>query len=121
MPGFDTWLQKSRDRFISPEIQNELLHIMGLSVLRKLAGIGLQDCILLSRQMKQQTYQIQSNIVVLCLHFVDNQLVSHEEVIGLHSMDDTTAEHISRTMKTFYYGCHPPLENCRGQCNDGAS
>ena len=38
VPGFDTWLKKSWDRFICPEIQNELLQIMRLWVLRKVAG-----------------------------------------------------------------------------------
>ena len=36
IPNIDAWLQKSRDRFTSPEIQNELLQIMALSVLRQI-------------------------------------------------------------------------------------
>ena len=65
--------------------------------------------------MKQQMYQIQN---VLCLRFVDDQLVSHEEFIGLHSMDDITAEHITRTI---LLRLSLPLENYCGQCYDGAS
>ena len=66
---------------------------MGLSVLRKVAG-----------RLPGQYYTIMADEttdvsitekLVLCLRFVNNQLVSHEEFIGLHSMDDTTAESIT--------------------------
>ena len=119
VPGFDTWLQKSRDRFICPEIQNELLQIMGLSVLRKVAGrlAGQYYTI-----MADETTDISNTEqLVLCLRFVDDQLVSHEEFIGLHSMDDTTAERITRTIEDILLRLSLPLENCRGQCYDGAS
>ena len=66
--------------------------------------------------MKQNTEQL-----VLCLRFVDDQLVSHEEFIGLHSMYDTTAERITRTIEDILLRLSLPLENCRGQCYDGAS
>ena len=83
--------------FICAEIQNELLQIMGLSVLRKVAGrlAGQYYTI-----MADETTDISNTEqLVLCLRFVDDQLVSHEEFIGLHSMDDTTAECITRTIE----------------------
>ena len=38
IPNLDAWLQKSRDRFTCPEIQNEFLQIMAHSVLRNIAA-----------------------------------------------------------------------------------
>ena len=32
------WLQKKRERYMSHEVQNELIKLMALSVLRKIAG-----------------------------------------------------------------------------------
>ena len=119
VPGFDTWLKKSRDQSICPEIQNELLQIMGLSVLRKVAGRlpGQYYTI-----MADETTDISNTEqLVLCLRFVDNQLVSHEEFIGLHSMDDTTSESITRTIEDILLRLSLPLENCLGQCYDRAS
>ena len=49
--------------------------------------------------------------LVLCLRFVDDQLVSHEKFIGLHSMDDTTAEHITQTIEDILLRLSLPLEN----------
>ena len=43
--------------------------------------------------------------LALCLRFVDDQLVSHEEFIGLHSMKDTTAERITRTIEDIFCDC----------------
>ena len=110
---------KTRDRFICAEIQNELLKIMGLSVLRKVAGrlAGQYYTIMVD----ETTYISNTEQLVLCLRFVDDQHVSHEEFIGLHSMDDTTAERITRTIEDILLRLSLPLENCRGQCYDGAS
>ena len=38
IPNLDAWLQKSRDRFTCPEIQNEFQQIMAHSVLRNIAA-----------------------------------------------------------------------------------
>ena len=40
--------------------------------------------------------------MVFCLHYVDDSLQAHEEVIGLHSMETTSAENIM-TIMIFYY------------------
>ena len=37
--------------------------------------------------------------MVFCLRYVDDQLNSHEEFIGMHSLDSTTAQSITHTIE----------------------
>ena len=99
IPNLDAWLQKSRDRFTCPEIQNEFLQIiiMAHSVLRNIAAqlSGRYYCI-----MVDETTDVSNNEqLVFCVRYVDNKLISHEEFIGLHSMDCISADHITRTIE----------------------
>ena len=97
VPVLNTWLQKAQDRFTSPVIQNELLQIMALTVLRKLARsiAGKQFAI-----MVDETTDISNTEqLAFCLRYVDDELVSHEEFIGLYSLDSTTAESIMCTIE----------------------
>ena len=45
----------------------------------------------------------------------------HEEFIGLYSPDLTSAESIVATIKDVLLRMNLRIENCRGQCYDGAS
>ncbi|KAL5506665.1 hypothetical protein EMCRGX_G008377 [Ephydatia muelleri] len=106
-------MQKSRDRFTCPEIQNEFLQIMAHSVLRNIAAqlSGRYYFI-----MVDETTDVSNNKqMVFCVRYVDNKLISHEEFIGLHSMDCISAEHITRTIEDILLRLSLPLQNCRGQ------
>ena len=119
VPVLDPWLQKSQDRFTSPMIQNELLEIMAMTVLRKIAGniAGKQFSIMVD----ETTDVSNTEQLVFCLRYVDDQLITHEEFIGLHSLDSTTAQSITHTIEDILLRLSLQLENCRGQCYDGAS
>jgi hypothetical protein len=119
VPVLATWLQKSQDRFTSPMIQNELLEIMAMTVLRKIAEkiAGKQFSIMVD----ETTDVSNTEQLVFCLRYVDDQLITHEEFIGLHSLDSTTAQSITHTIEDILLRLSLQLENCRGQCYDGAS
>ena len=59
--------------------------------------------------------------LVFCIRHVDDQLNTHEEFIGLHSLESTTAQNIFHTIEDILLRLSLQLENCRGQCYDGAS
>ena len=59
--------------------------------------------------------------MVFCLRYVDEKLEVHEEFIGLYSLESTTAESIISTIKDVLLRMDLRIENCRGQCYDGAS
>ena len=64
-----------------------------------------------------------SNIeqMILCLRHVDNDLEVHEDVIGLYSLDSTSADTIFSTIQDVLLRLNLKIQNCRGQCYDGAS
>ena len=54
--------------------------------------------------------------MVFCLRHVDDNLAVHEEFIGLYSL-----ESLIFTIKDVLLRMNLKIENCRGQCYDGAS
>ena len=56
-----------------------------------------------------------------CLRYVDSSLEVHEELIGLYSLESTSAESVMFTIKDVLLRMNLRIENCRGQCCDGAS
>ena len=53
-----------------------------------------------------------SNIeqLVFCIRFVDDDLHCHEEFIGLHSMENTSAETITHTIEDILLRLSLPLQ-----------
>ena len=118
-PTLIKWMGKSQDKFTSPEIQNELLSIMALKIIRDIYQeiSGKWYTIMVD----ETTDSADIEQMVFCLRYVDDSLQAHEEVIGLHSMEITSAENIMTTMKDILLRMDLKLDNCRGQCYDGAS
>ena len=59
--------------------------------------------------------------MVFCLHFVDCNLDVHEGFVGLYSIESTSTDSIVSTIKDVLLQMNLSLQNCRGQCYDGAS
>ena len=59
--------------------------------------------------------------MVLCLRYVDNNLEVHEELIGLYSLESTSANMVVRAFKDILLHMNLTINNCRGQCYDGGS
>ena len=118
IPVLNTWLQRSQHHFTSPSIQNELLEIMANMILRKFTRSlsGKQFSI-----MVDETSDISNTEqLVFCLRYVDEDLTTHEEFIGLYDMDSTTAENIVRVIQDILLRLSLQMSSCRGQCYDGA-
>ena len=58
--------------------------------------------------------------LVFCLRYVDEDLTTHEEFIGLYNMDSTTAENITLVIQDILLRLSLQMSSCRGQCYDGA-
>ncbi len=57
--------------------------------------------------------------LVVCLRYVDDNLDVLEEIIGYYSMESTTSTVIVTTITDVLLRMN--LSNCHGQCYDGAS
>lgn len=118
-PKILKWIEKTRNKFTSPDIQNEMLSIMALRILREISSevSGKWFTIMVD----ETTDLSNTEQMVFCLRYVDDQLDVHEVVIGLHSLESTSADSILSTTKDILLRLNLRIENCRGQCYDGAS
>lgn len=118
-PGILKWMDKSRNKYTSPEMQNEMLGIMALHILRAISTelSGKWYTIMID----ETTDLSNTEQMVCCLRYVDDDLEVHEEVIGLYSLDSTSAEMITATIEDILLRLNLRIDNCRGQCYDGAS
>ena len=84
--GLKKWMSKSQDKYTSPDIQNEILSIMALSVLRSILNevAGKYYSIMIDETTDNSNVEQ----MVFCLCHVDDNFDVHEEFIGLYSLDD---------------------------------
>lgn len=113
VPNLGAWLEKSQDQFTSPAIQNEMLEIMATTMYPQHNFTGK----LLSIIVHETTDVPNTEQLVFCIRYVDDQLKSREEYTGLHSLDFTTAPNTSTIEDILLL----QLQNCRGQCYNRAS
>ena len=58
----------------------------------------------------------------ICLRWVDEELVDHEDVLGLYKVDAIDARSLVHAFDDFLIKrAHFSYGQCRGQCYDGAS
>ena len=92
-----------------------MLQIMALQILRDIAK-NIQSTEIYSILVDETSNNEQ---MVLCMRWVDENLIPHEEFIGLHAIPDTSADEIVAIIKDYILNLR--IENARGQCYDGAS
>ena len=119
VPGLSDWMKRSQAKYTSPDIQNEMLSIMALMILRKIASEI--SGIWFTLMVDETTDLSNTEQMILCLRYVDDDLDVHEEVIGIHSLESTSADSIVSTVRDILLRLNLRINNCRGQCYDGAS
>ena len=90
-PKFAKWLEKKTDKYVSADIQNELLKVMGLQVLRDI-GAALHNAELYSLMVDETTDISNKEQAVLCFRWVSDDLIAHEEFVGLYGIENTEAQ-----------------------------
>ena len=97
IPQLMHWMGRNQDKFTSPDIQNEILQIMAITIQRKISS---EICGKWYTIMVDETTDISNTEqMVFCLRYVDSCLEVHEDFIGLHSLQSTTAEVIVTIIK----------------------
>lgn len=111
-------MERKQNKYTSPEIQNEILKIIALHILRDVASrfdgfftIICDECTDTSNREK----------LVICLRQVDKHLEVQEDFIGLYTIPDITANTILGVIKDTLLRLNLGFSRCRGQCYDGAS
>ena len=118
-PKLVDWLKKKSDKYTSPDIQNEVLQIMALEILRDIAT-NLQNASFFTIMADEATDSANKEELVLCFRWVDDSLEVHEEFIGLYQISDTCADTVVKVIKDTLVRMTLSIKRCRGQCYDGA-
>ena len=114
------WLTQRTDKYTSAEIQNEILKVMALNVLRKVVS-SLRSTRFVTVMMDETTDASNFEQVVICLRWVDGNLDAHEDFIGLYKVACTEAATLFTVLQDVLVRLNISFNHLRGQCYDGAS
>lgn len=114
------WLTRSSYTWTSPAIQNDIIKYMALAVLRQL-GQKLRNDKFYSVMVDETTDISVTEQVSFCFRHVDANLQVHENFVGFHSTSLTNADVLFKLLKDVVIRFYLGLDNCRGQCYDGAA
>lgn len=118
--GIDMWLKKKANKYTSPDIQNELLQLMALHILREVShDIAEAHCFsVLADECTDCSNKEQFTVNI---RWVDQHLKEHEDFIGLYQVSTIDADTLVSAIKDVLLRINVSISNCRGQCYDGAS
>ena len=113
------WLKKKTDKYTSGEIQNEMLEVMALQVLRNLT-LQLQESEFFSIMVDECTDSSNHEQLAICFWWVDHDLEVHEGFLGLYEIPNIAANTIVSVITDTLLRMNLPFSRCRGQCYDRA-
>ena len=114
------WLTKKTDKYTAPDMQNEMLKVMALHVLRQVAYL-IQTAPFMSIMVDETTDVSNKEQVVICFRWVDKKLEAHEEYVGLYQVESTKASELHYIIHDVLRRLNIAISKLRGQCYDGAS
>lgn len=118
-PDLEDWLGRSKYKWLSHDIQNEIVEILGQSVLKSV----------IKEAIKQEYFGIMvdetcdilvQEQVTFCIRTVDENLDICEDFLGLYVAPNTEAKTLFEIVKDIFSRLGLPFQNIRGQCYDGA-
>ncbi|XP_041472559.1 52 kDa repressor of the inhibitor of the protein kinase-like [Lytechinus variegatus] len=116
-PRMLDWLKKKTNKYMSHDIQNEMLEIMALQVLREVAS-SIRNGVFFSILADECTDISNKEQLTLCIRWIDEKLEPHEEFIGFYHIPNIKADTIVAVIKDAVMRMNLSLSNCRGQCYD---
>ena len=119
-PAMLEWLKRKVNKYTSHEIQNDIIKVMAMHVLKNVAT-SLQQSPFLTLMMDVTTdisYNEQTTIVIL---YVSEHLEVHEEFLGLYHVPSIDAATLTAVAKDALVRMNLSMSKLRGQCYDGAS
>ena len=120
-PKVIDWMKKRANEYTSPEMQNDLIKIMAVKVLRGVSD-RLRTSPFYAIMADETTDSANKEQVVVVLRWVDTKDFSvHEDFIGLYEVASTRSDTLVSVIKDTLCRLNLPVAKCRGQCYDGAS
>ena len=113
------WLEKRTEKYRSHDIQNELLKLIAHQILRDLTG-EMRDSFY-ATICDEYTDISNKEQLTLCLRWVDEIFNIHEDFLGFYELENIKSDTIVLAIRDVLLRTQILLDNCRGQCYDGAS
>jgi hypothetical protein len=117
--SLNSWLSRTQYRWISHDIQNELLQILGHDVLRRVLS-DLRSAEYYSIMLDETTDCGRHEQLVMCYRYCDSSLEIHEVFVGFHDIERQDATTLFNITKDILMRHNIDIKRCRGQCYDGA-
>ena len=114
------WLEQKYNKYTSPEIQNELLSVMGRLVIQNILA-NLQQSPYLTIMLDETTDISNHEQAVIILRRVTDDLQVFEEFLGLYHVPSIDSDTLTKVAKDVLCHFNLPISKLRGQCYDGAS
>ena len=121
VPSITTYLQCKTDKYVSPQVQNELTMIMANHILRDILSISINKAKYFALMADEVTDISNKEQVVICLRYVDDKFEPQEDFIGFCSVNSITADVLVSVFIDAMLRMNLSIQNCRGQCFDGAA
>ena len=118
-PDILDWLTRNTDKYLGHDIQHEMCIIMRNSVTRQVIS-KIKDRYF-SIIADEYTDISNKEHLTLCLRWVDNNFDPHEDFIGFYNIPNIKSDTIASVIKDIIIRVCLSLDQCRGQCYDGAS
>lgn len=120
VPELKSWLQRTKYKWISHEVLNELISLLATDVLSKII------CCLKEAQyfalIIDETMDISTKEQIsICFRYVDKNLQIEEVFVGFYETSSTTSATLLNIVLDVLMRYNLEIGNCRGQCYDGAS
>ena len=106
--------------YSSPAIQNEIIEVMALGVVKQISS-NIQNALVYTMMADGSSDVSNKEQVVVCIRWVNDELIAHEEFVGIKPVERTTAEDIVFVLTETLPEMHLRIDDCRGQCYDGTS
>ena len=118
-PKLVDWVHQKTDKYTSHDMQNEMVKVMALRILREIAA-NLQSSSFFTVMVDETTDVSNVEQVVVCLRWVSERFEIREEFVGLYEVASTGAEIIYAVITDVLLRLNLSISNVRGQCYDGA-
>ena len=112
--------KKKTEKYTSHEVQNEILELVALRVLREICEF-LHSTEFYTVRIDECTDVLNQEQVAIILRWVDDQLTPLEELIGLYAVPSIDSSMLVSIIKDTLVCMNLSLSKLRGQCYDGAS
>ena len=119
-PRMHEWLRKKTNKYTSHEIQNGILKVMAMQVIRKVASC-LQSSPFITIMMDETTDVSNREQSTLVFRSVTDNFDVHEEFLGLYQVPSIDSLTLKKVMEDSLCRINIPFSKVCGQCYDGAS